>query len=750
MSLPSAMSASGLWEPLLLPGPSGHAFLQFSKVGRPAVSQGPEVAAVSDKAMSPWQPQRASSSSQASSHAADTAVGLASMAVLATGLGMRRQPALRRSRRQRRLRLHSRRVCVATAASAGGAEVEEEEDSDEDELPWERRQATPRERQFYGAGGGQRRPTGRDVDLPLCRLHAAITQKHLPTMMEAAGLKTSAAGEVIGAWTELLEACQTQAPELLETWNAGVMPLLRIAVAVPRDKWVRSPAEPWALPRQAPEPPPPPAPKADKEEDERFYAEPEPPTMREGPDVGAASLPQLEALVKHVLCKYELPAVLARGLVWSYGGGGVMRECPGREVIVNSASCEQQSIRFTRLLAAVGAGEVKPIVAAKEMLTPGLTKKMVGTLLASDESAKFPGLSPVVIPEDVRFIQPETVIQASPLAALRIAQVVALGGTEALASAIVGTRLGKDIGIPEEEEYAETVMSWLIRFADAPELADLKVQRQAVEWLIEQHDLDPNFAINVAGNPRAPKKVVSAAERSAGSLMLQRLQTSGQRFQRNPATIKGFVKRGVICPVGNPNQAPQLPEWAKKMGLPIDFDSTEVPNSWQGDEYETCEIENEFMTNQDNFRRCTVRIDEIMSFEYLQHVGDNMKNCLRIEKRGGSSLVKYLRRVQSRDSSFWAMTITPEIDEDEEASAGKVEEVQYMLMLEVYNGMKVIHQAEGPHPRRWPRPDAWQWLKEWGEREGLSPDGPEGVTVGPWGGYTGRLDGWALQRCFLW
>ena len=46
---------------------------------------------------------------------------------------------------------------------------------------------------------------------------------------------------------------------------------------------------------------------------------------------------------------------------------------------------------------------------------------------------------------------------------------------------------------------------------------------------------------------------------------------------------------------------------------------------------------------------------------------------------------------------------------------------------QVYNGLNVIHQAEGPHPRRWPRADAWRWLQEWAQQEGLRPDGPEGV-----------------------
>lgn len=100
----------------------------------------------------------------------------------------------------------------------------------------------------------------------------------------------------------------------------------------------------------------------------------------------------------------------------------------------------------------------------------------------------------------------------------------------------------------------------------------------------------------------------------------------------------------------------------------------------------------------------------------------------------------------AEESSFWVMTITAEEEEEGE----EVAPVQHLLLMEVYNGLNVIHQAEGPHPRRWPRLDAWQWLQEWAEQEQLRPDGPEGVTVGPYGSYDGRMDRWDIRRCFLW
>ena len=63
--------------------------------------------------------------------------------------------------------------------------------------------------------------------------------------------------------------------------------------------------------------------------------------------------------------------------------------------------------------------------------------------------------------------------------------------------------------------------------------------------------------------------------------------------------------------------------------------------------------------------------DEVTSTtEYLQHVGQEMANCLRVEKRGGASLRKYLDRVRTRSSSFWVMTIADESEEGEVDAGG--------------------------------------------------------------------------------
>eukprot|EP00434_Breviolum_minutum_P034266 symbB.v1.2.030320.t1/scaffold3397.1/size57701/3 len=590
------------------------------------------------------------------------------------------------------------------------------------------RSATPRERQFgmYESSPGRRR-SQEAVELPLSQLHVVAAQRQLPMLLEAVPDRDGS--EAVAAWSELLAACQAQAPELLSTWSCGVGPLLRLAVAVPREQWLRDPEEAWCDE----------GPMNDVSMD-----------GPEGPMIGVECLPKLEKLIRHLLAKYDdAPMVLASGFTWSDGAGGTLRERDGREVVLCSAAGMDLSLRFVQLFREVCQGIRKPVAAAQDLLSSTLTKKMVSQLLTQGNQT-LPLPPPVEVPDSARHVQPVEVTLESPLMALRRAQLSTLGATGPLAEALATTRLAKDLGTVEEEDFALELMAWLARFAEEPEFADPSNAGLCVEWLLSQRALDSKFSLVVSGNPRAPKKVLAAAKRDAATLELERLQQSGQRFLSNPAGIKGFVKRGVLAPFGSPyeeNNASWVPERLRALvGEASLLREPSPPNSWQGDDYEPCEAEEHFLQDPQQLRKATVRIDEILSFEYLQHVGQTMRNCLRVERRGGMSLMKYLSRVKARESSFWVMTITAEEEKEDE----EVAPVQHMLLMEVYNGLNVIHQAEGPHPRRWPRADAWRWLQEWAQQEGLRPDGPEGVTVGPYGSYDGRMDRWDIRRCFLW
>jgi len=638
--------------------------------------------------------------------------------------------ALHRSRARAATARDFRVRCQAAAEAGEGVSLEDSA----------YRAATPRERQFGIYEPPIRRSSAstssraEPVELPLSQLHIVAAQRQLPSLLEAQPQTDASA--CVAAWSELLRVCQRRAPELLATWSCGVGPLLRFAVLIPREQWLRDPAD-WEGAEL----------RADGEVDMADMDGPE------GPMTGVEALPKLESLLRHLMTKYDdAPMTLAGAFTWSDGAGGTLRERPGREVVLCSGAGIQLCTRFALLFAEVCRGDRKPVAAAQDLLTPNLSKKMVSRFLQGSDS-KLPPPAPVEVPESVRHVQPLSVILASPLVALRRAQMESLGGPAVFAEALARTQLGKDLGSEEEEEFALSILSWACRFAEEEELQDPSKAAQAVEWLLAQRMLDPKFSLVVAGNPRAPKKVLEAARKDAATLELQRLQMSGQRFLPNPGRIRGFVKKGVLAAFGSPysedfaGNGKVLPQGLRAM-LGMDgtnFREPEPPNSWHGDSYEPCAAERSFLQDEKFLRKATVRIDEILSFEYLQHVGQTMKNCLRAERRGGMSLMKYLSRVKARESSFWVMTITAEPTEEEEEAP-----LQHMLLMEVYNGLNVIHQAEGPHPRRWPRADAWTWLQEWAAQEGLRPDGPEGVTVGPYGAYEGSMDKWDIRRCFMW
>ena len=241
-----------------------------------------------------------------------------------------------------------------------------------------------------------------------------------PSLLEAHPVAD--ASEAVAAWSQLLGICQRRAPELLATWSCGVGPLLRFAVLVPCEQWLRDP-EDWNA----------------GEVNEVDMDGPE------GPMSGLEALPKLESLLRHLMAKYDdAPMTLAGAFTWSDGAGGTLRERPGREVVLCSGAGIQLCTRFARLFAEVCRGERKPVAAAHDLLLPNLSKKMVNRLLQSSGS-QLPPPPPVEVPESVRHVQPLSVTLASPLLALRRAQMETLGGPSSFAEALARTQLGKDV-----------------------------------------------------------------------------------------------------------------------------------------------------------------------------------------------------------------------------------------------------------------------------------------------------------------
>ena len=65
---------------------------------------------------------------------------------------------------------------------------------------------------------------------------------------------------------------------------------------------------------------------------------------------------------------------------------------------------------------------------------------------------------------------------------------------------------------------------------------------------------------------------------------------------------------------------------------------------------------------------------------------------------------------RSRVSSFWSLT--------KQIGGGAVEHLCLIEVWHIRHGNE-IRQAEGPHPRTIPGPEAWYWLDKWCEKEGV-------------------------------
>jgi len=83
-------------------------------------------------------------------------------------------------------------------------------------------------------------------------------------------------------------------------------------------------------------------------------------------------------------------------------------------------------------------------------------------------------------------------------------------------------------------------------------------------------------------------------------------------------------------------------------------------------------------------REAEIVVEELLSAESLLTVGEAMRNCLRT----GRGLAKYCHRARSRSSSFWAVSAR--------RGGGARETAEYMLIFEVWNQSRIVHQAEGP------------------------------------------------------
>jgi hypothetical protein len=125
----------------------------------------------------------------------------------------------------------------------------------------------------------------------------------------------------------------------------------------------------------------------------------------------------------------------------------------------------------------------------------------------------------------------------SVFAALRWAQVRALGGGERIAREMAGTLLGRRTFPEATERFALQLMRWRVQH---PEL-DRRRWPEVVLWALARAEERPSFAMG----GRSMSKVVAAAQRwqmmmsEAGGAELRRYERSGVETRRYPREVRG-------------------------------------------------------------------------------------------------------------------------------------------------------------------------------------------------------------------
>jgi len=202
----------------------------------------------------------------------------------------------------------------------------------------------------------------------------------------------------------------------------------------------------------------------------------------------------------------------------------------------------------------------------------------------------------------------------------------------------------------------------------------------AIDYALEMRRSRPGYSL--AG--RTPKTVAVAMEVYAQtSIKFDR----DEIFEPNAHGIRGLFLQNVTIPAGT------------LVAVPYDNSYNGGPGS-----YELGPGSPEGR----GARPCTVRVAEIDSLRRLILEGAKLDNCLETRH---DSQVKYVMRVRQRSSSFWSFTLTY----DGEAAP------VHILLAEIWHLRQgnIIRQAEGPRPRTIPGPEAWYWLSQWCEREGV-------------------------------
>ena len=92
---------------------------------------------------------------------------------------------------------------------------------------------------------------------------------------------------------------------------------------------------------------------------------------------------------------------------------------------------------------------------------------------------------------------------------------------------------------------------------------------------------------------------------------------------------------------------------------------------------------------------------ELLSASQFIQVGEAMENCLRTQR----GVYKYSDRARSKSSSFWIVCYR---------DVARKDDLECVLVFEVWNESKIVHQAEGPGSR-FPSSASLRHMQTWAE-----------------------------------
>ena len=287
-----------------------------------------------------------------------------------------------------------------------------------------------------------------------------------------------------------------------------------------------------------------------------------------------------------------------------------------------------------------------------------------------------------------------------------------------------------------EAFFAAEALPWACRHAD--ELAEPVAVSRALDYLAEMRRIKGPSYVVAARTPASLARSIEEYELTTITF------DDDEIFEPNPRGLKGLLRAGAgaggargaaRAPAGTKVRVPydgtyvagRSGEFEKAGGggpqaasaiarlfwgdVDSGFEDDETVAEGGAESAAAAGVSENDDDDDDEAEQTTVRIAEILSLRRLIYEGEQLGNCLRDKPR---SQIKYVSRARQRASSFWSLTRS-------RPRADGAPRVEHLCLIEVWHLRQgnIIRQAEGVRPRTIPSAEAWYWLEQWCDAEGV-------------------------------